>query len=175
MIYPLELTLRVRVHLFPSSFPLFPFLLFPSSQQSLMVNTLIMRLPQWLNGKEPTCQYRRLGFNPWVGKIPGEGNGNPLHDSCLENFLNRGAWQATVRRVTKSRTWLSDKRFQYFSTVIIYLCYGTNQISPGYMVALHPPSILVRYLFKTQINDLSLYLKESEKEQTKHKTSRKRK
>ena len=43
------------------------------------------------------------------------------------------------------------------------------------MVALHPPSILVRYLFKTQINDLSLYLKESEKEQTKPKTGRRKK
>ena len=36
-----------------------------------------------------------------VRKIPGEGNGNPLQDSCLENPMDRGAWQATVHGVTK--------------------------------------------------------------------------
>ena len=44
------------------------------------------------------------GLIPGLGKSPGEGNGNPLQYSCLENPLDRGAWQATVRRVTKSRT-----------------------------------------------------------------------
>ena len=47
---------------------------------------------------------KRCGFEPWVGKIPGEGNGNPLQHSCLENSMDRGAWQATVHRVTKSWT-----------------------------------------------------------------------
>ena len=49
---------------------------------------------------------KRCGFEPWVGKIPGEGNGNPLQRSCLENSMDRGAWQATVHRVTKSWTQL---------------------------------------------------------------------
>ena len=35
------------------------------------------------------------------GRSPGEGNGNPLHYSCLENFMDRGAWQATVHLVAK--------------------------------------------------------------------------
>ena len=35
---------------------------------------------------------RETGFNPWVGKIPGEGNGNPLQFYCLENPKDRGAW-----------------------------------------------------------------------------------
>ena len=39
---------------------------------------------------------------------PGEGNGNPLQYSCLENPMDRGAWRATVYGVTKSRTRLSD-------------------------------------------------------------------
>ena len=39
---------------------------------------------------------------------PGEGNGTPLQYSCLENSMDRGAWQATVHGVTKSRMWLSD-------------------------------------------------------------------
>ena len=45
------------------------------------------------------CQcrrHRRCGFDPWVGKIPGKGNGNPLQCSCLENPRDRGAWWAAV-------------------------------------------------------------------------------
>ena len=43
-------------------------------------------------GKESTCQCRRHGFDPWVGKISGVGNGNPLQYSCLGNSMNIGAW-----------------------------------------------------------------------------------
>ena len=42
------------------------------------------------------------------GRSPGEWNGNPLHYSSLENPMDRGAWWATVHRVTKSQTWLSN-------------------------------------------------------------------
>ena len=55
-------------------------------------------LPRWLSGKEPACQYRRSGFDPWVRKIPGEENGNPLQRSPP---MDRGAWQAVVHVVTK--------------------------------------------------------------------------
>ena len=44
-------------------------------------------LPRWLSGKKSSCQCRRHGrhgFDPWVGKIPGGGNSNPLWYSCLE-------------------------------------------------------------------------------------------
>ena len=41
--------------------------------------------PEWLNGKESTCQCRRLGSIPGLGRSHGGGNGNPLQDSCLEN------------------------------------------------------------------------------------------
>jgi len=54
-------------------------------------------LPRWYLGKESACQRRRhnrRGFNPWVRRSPGVGNGNPLQYSCLENSTNRGAWQA---------------------------------------------------------------------------------
>ena len=43
---------------------------------------------------------------PASGRSPQEGNGNPLQYSCLENSIDRGAWWATVRGVTKSQTWL---------------------------------------------------------------------
>ena len=45
-----------------------------------------------------------LGSIPGPGRSPGEGNGNPLQDSCLENPMDRGAWWATVHGVAKSRT-----------------------------------------------------------------------
>ena len=45
---------------------------------------------------------------PGLGRSPGGGHGNPLRYSCLENFMDRGAWQATVHRVTKSQTQLKQ-------------------------------------------------------------------
>ena len=48
-----------------------------------------------------------LGSISGLGRSPGEGNDNPLQDSCLGNSLDRGAWQATVHRVAKSQIWLS--------------------------------------------------------------------
>ena len=53
---------------------------------------------------------RDVGLIPGSGRSPGGGHGNPLQDSCLENPMDRGAWRATVQRVTKSQTrwkWLS--------------------------------------------------------------------
>ena len=62
------------------------------------------------SAKEPPCQCRRHRFDPGLGRSPGEGNGNPLQYSCLENPMDRRAWQSTVHGVTKSQTqlkWLS--------------------------------------------------------------------
>ena len=50
---------------------------------------------------------RDVGSIPGSRRSPGEGNGNPLQYSCLENFMDRGAWWAIVRGVVKSRTQLS--------------------------------------------------------------------
>ena len=46
---------------------------------------------------------RDVGSIPGWGRFPGEGNSNPLQSSCLENPMDRGAWQATVHGVAKSR------------------------------------------------------------------------
>ena len=48
------------------------------------------------------------GLIPGSGRSPGEGNGNPLQYSCLENSRERGAWGAIVHRVAKSQIQLSD-------------------------------------------------------------------
>ena len=45
---------------------------------------------------------------PGLGRSPGEGNGNPLQYSCLENSMDREAWWATVQGVTKNKTQLSN-------------------------------------------------------------------
>ena len=67
-----------------------------------------MGLPWWFSGKEPASQCRGHGFNPWVQRLPGEGNGNPLQYSCLGNPMDREAWWAAVYGAAKSQTGLSD-------------------------------------------------------------------
>ena len=51
---------------------------------------------------------RKFGLIPGSGRSSGRGHGNPLQYSCLENPMDRGAWQATVHRVAKSQIRLSD-------------------------------------------------------------------
>jgi len=57
---------------------------------------------------ESACGAGDPGSIPRWGRSPGEGNGNPLQYSCLENPRDGGAWQATVQGVTKSWTRLRD-------------------------------------------------------------------
>ena len=64
--------------------------------------------PGGSDGKASVYNAGDPGSIPGLGRSPGEGNGNPLQDYCLENPMNRRAWQATVHGVAKSRTRLSD-------------------------------------------------------------------
>ena len=66
------------------------------------------RLPGGSGVKGSACNAGDLGSISGSGRSPGEGNGNPLQYSCLENPTDRGAWQATVHGVAKSWTRLSD-------------------------------------------------------------------
>ena len=61
-----------------------------------------------LDSKESNCNVGGLGSNPRLGKSPGEGNGNQLQYSCLENPMNRGACWAILHGVAKSWTCLSN-------------------------------------------------------------------
>ena len=68
---------------------------------------LIMYLGGFLGGSEVktyACNAADLGSIPESGRSPGEGNGNPLHYSCLENPMDGEAWWAIVHGVSKSRT-----------------------------------------------------------------------
>ena len=72
---------------------------------------MILGLPRWLSGKESACNAgnaRDAGSIPGSGRSPEGGNGNPLQYSCMENPMDRGAWQATVHRAAKSRTLMSN-------------------------------------------------------------------
>ena len=63
------------------------------------------------------------GSIPGLGRSPAEGNGSPLLYSCLENHMDRGAWQATVHWVAKSQTRLSDFTFTREARGYILLFY----------------------------------------------------
>ena len=70
--------------------------------------------------KESACQcknHRRPGLDPWVGKIPGEGNGIPLQYSGLENPMNRGAQLSTAYGTAKNRTQFVSKRLTFTFTL----------------------------------------------------------
>ena len=60
---------------------------------------------------------RDLGLMSGLGRSPEEGNSNPPHYSCLENPMDRGAWQAAVHGVTQSRTGLSDFHFHTVTVI----------------------------------------------------------
>ena len=60
--------------------------------------------PGGSDGKESACNVEDPGSIPGTGRFPGEGNGNPLQYSCLENPKDTAAWWATVHGVTKSQT-----------------------------------------------------------------------
>ena len=60
--------------------------------------------PGGTEGKVSACNAGDPGSIPGSGRSPGEGNGNPLQYSCLENPMDRGAWWATVHGVAKNRT-----------------------------------------------------------------------
>ena len=64
--------------------------------------------PDSSDSKESACNAEDPGSIPGLGRSPREGNNYPFQYSCLENSMDRGAWQATVPGVAKSWTWLSD-------------------------------------------------------------------
>ena len=113
--------------------------------------------PGGTSGKESACQCRRCKrgrFDPWVRKTPWRRlHGNPHQYSCLENPMDRGAWQATVHRVTKSQTQLKRLSrhawpiyaMEYYSTikrnkVLIHL------LQHGWSLWLQRPHIIWFYL-----------------------------
>ena len=66
-------------------------------------------------------RHKRCGFNPWSRRCPGEGHGNPLQYSCLENPMDTEAWRARVQTVIKSQTWLKRLSMHTHATKLPFL------------------------------------------------------
>ena len=63
-----------------------------------------IKFPGGSDGKESACNAGDPGLIPGSGRASGEGNGNPLQYSCLENPMDGGAWRATVHGIVESDT-----------------------------------------------------------------------
>ena len=75
-----------------------------SSKISVLGLEELLGFPSSSNGKASTCNAGDPGSIPGSGRSSEKGNGNPLQYSCLENFMDRGAWWAMVHGVAKSQT-----------------------------------------------------------------------
>ena len=89
---------------------------------SVETQTIWYKLRTWGSGfpggsevKASACNAGDPGSIPGLGRSPGEGNGNPLQYSCLENPMDRESWWATVHGVAKSQTRLSDFTFHFYA------------------------------------------------------------
>ena len=74
----------------------------------MCVCMLPWRLRWSTDGKESVCDAGGVSLIPGSGSSPGEGNGNPLQYSCLDNSMDRGAWRDIVHGVAKSQTQLTN-------------------------------------------------------------------
>ena len=75
-----------------------------SPEEGIGYPTVFLGFPGGSDSKEFTCNVEDLGSIPGLGRFPGEGIGYPLQYSCLENSMDRGAWQATIHGATQSHT-----------------------------------------------------------------------
>ena len=102
-------------------------------------------LPGGSDGKESACNAGDPGSVPGSGGSPGEGNGNPLQYSCLENSMDRGSWWATVFGL-QSQTRLSDYHYYYckcdhWLTGLLHLSFwGTSTLLPTAAAPLYIPT-----------------------------------
>ena len=95
----------------------------------LVIGSSGYRLPWQLSDKDSACKAGDLGSIPGSGRSSsGERNGcYPLQYSCLEGPMNRGAWQATVHGVAKSRTRLRDEHYDSI--------FSQNSVIPHHFIA----------------------------------------
>ena len=94
---------------------------------------LLRRFPGGSDGRESACNVGDPDSIPGLERTPGEGNGNPLQYSCLEDSMDKGAWQAIVLGVTNSmtNTFTSPSEVRLQSSIVVsdkkflHLCYPT--------------------------------------------------
>ena len=81
-----------------------PNVLYIANKSYHLFNILFQINMAFLVVKNLSASAGDAGSIPGSGRSPGGENGNPLQYSCLENSMDRGAWQATIHRITKSWT-----------------------------------------------------------------------
>ena len=97
-------------------------------------------VPWWFSDKESACKVGDtgdVGLIPGLGRSLGEGHGNPLQYSCLENLMDRGAWRATVHGIAKSWIQLSDLACAHACTHPSSLLVDTRQLNWPLNVVAH--------------------------------------
>ena len=94
-----------------------------------------MGLPRCLRCKESDCNVRYQDSIPGLGRSPGEGNGKPLQYSCLENPMDKGAWQATEYGMAKNldtaeclmlKFHMRKLGYKIWDASFFYICLGFN-------------------------------------------------
>ena len=103
------------------------------------------------DGKVSACNVGDLGSIPGSGRSPGEGNGNPLQYSYLENSMDGGTWWATVHGVTKNQTWLNDFTLTFwlltkFTILTISFAQSSDTKYIQIFLRLSPPFIFRTFL-----------------------------
>ena len=128
---------------------------FSLTEQIVNIYSVLGGFPGSSDCKSVCLQCGRLGSIPGSGRSPGEGNGSPLQYSCLENPMDRGALQATVHGIEKSRTRLSNLTFTFssrdwvrrFNHPNIAAVYFPNTF-PSSLVYMHTqPCIAIHYKY----------------------------
>jgi len=90
------------------------------SDSGVCVCVCVCDFPGGSDGKKPTCNAGDLGLIPGLGRSPGEGNGNPLQYSHLENSMDGGAWWATVQRSQRvGHGWTTEHTHTY---ICMHVC-----------------------------------------------------
>ena len=119
--------------------------------------------PGGSDGKASVYNAGDPGSSSGLGRSPGEGNGNPLQYYCLENPMDRGAWQAAVYGVAKSRTRLRDFTSfssQVHSSVLVYSAsFPLRSLWIHRMVDIHLPDLECSPQANMQMLNFPLLLK----------------
>ena len=91
---------------------------------SQLLKVVLSGFPGSSAGKESACNVGDMGSIPGLGRSPGEGNGNPLQCSCLENSMDRGAWTMGSRRV--GHDWATVTF--HFHTLFVWIVIGLAKL-----------------------------------------------
>ena len=125
-------------------------------QTHFMKTALPMGFPSGSAVKNPSAMQKKLEM--WIrslsqGRFPGERYDNPLQYSCLENPMDRGAWQATIHRVAKSRTQLKQWSMHY-------QCQSqTRTLQENNIRLIFLMNTDAKTLNKVSVNHIQLYIK----------------